>query len=45
MTIWVDCKSENLEKLWEKLEKLLASLGLRHTIVDVCELMEVRGDK
>jgi len=45
MTIWVDCKSENSEKLCEKLEKLLASLGLRHTIVDIRELVEVGEDK
>lgn len=43
--IWVDSKSKDVEEVREKLKKFLGSIGLRYTIVQVCELKETENDK
>jgi len=43
--VWVDSKSDNVEQARERLKKFLSSLGLRYTIVEVCELIEPKDGK
>lgn len=43
--IWVDSKSEKVDKTLENLRKLLSSTGLKYSIIDVCELAEQGDDK
>jgi hypothetical protein len=39
--VWVNSKSEGIEEVRKRLEKLLRSMGLRYTIVETCEVREL----
>jgi len=43
--VWVDSKSDNVKRALEELKKFLSSLGLRQTIVEICELIEPEDGK
>jgi ABC-type uncharacterized transport system substrate-binding protein len=45
ITVWIDSKDANVEKTLEKLKEFLAVNGIRHKIVEVCELIEPREGK
>ncbi len=35
VTVWIDCRDEDVQKLKEKVETFLESSGVRHTILKV----------
>jgi hypothetical protein len=43
--IWVDTKSEEFEQVLKKLKKSLDSMGVKYSIVDVHELVELGETK
>jgi len=43
ITVWIYSKSDSAEQVSEKLREFLAQMGLRHMIVETCELVE-NGD-
>lgn len=43
--VWVDIKSDDVEQVRERIKKFLRSIGLRHTIVEVCEIRELGESK
>jgi hypothetical protein len=40
ITLWIDSKNDTVEKTLEKLKEFLAVNGIRHKIVEICELIE-----
>ena len=42
IVIWIDVKSEEFEQVLKKLKDSLSSIGIKYSIVEVCEL--VSGD-
>jgi len=38
IVIWVDVKSREFEQVLEKLKESLSSIGIKYSIVEVCEL-------
>jgi hypothetical protein len=40
ITVWVDSKNDDTKKVCKRLKKLLSSMELRNTIVEVSELAE-----
>ena len=38
ITVWIDCKEDDVERVRKEIEKFLSSMGLRYKIVDVSEL-------
>jgi len=45
ITVWIDCKEDDVEWVRKELEKFLSSMGLWYKIVDVSELIGVRDTK
>ena len=45
ITVWIDCKEDDVERVRKGLEKFLSSIGLWYKIVDVSELIGVRDTK
>ena len=43
--VWVDSKNDDVEQVRKRLKKFLNSMGVRHTIVEVCELIEPEDGK
>jgi hypothetical protein len=39
IVIWIDVKSEEVEKVLKRLKKSLSSVGIKYSVVEVCELM------
>ena len=39
IVIWVDVKNEETEQVLKKLKKSLSSVGIKYSIVEMCELM------
>jgi hypothetical protein len=45
IVIWVDIKSEEFEQVVKKLKKSLDSMGVKYSIVDMHELIELGETK
>ena len=39
ITIWIDCKNDDVKQVCNIVKRLLDSIKVRHKIVDVCELI------
>lgn len=45
ITVWIDSKDDTAEKTLEKLKEFLAVNGIKHRIVEICELIESEEGK
>ncbi len=45
ITVWIDTKNDSVEEVREKLKEFLVQMGLRHRIVEPCELIEPDDNK
>jgi len=45
ITVWIDAKNDSVEQVREKLKEFLVQMGLRHMIVETCELRGAEDSK